>query len=115
MSVARLVVLEARTHPVLVVIAHYLIPGNRGIDPRSVEGLLIVDAGSAKVNPRAGRNDLAVDGVDKPAQFVVLGIICGIAQRETEVEGRHLVQRVDGLYGSIKHLRRRQNDRRIRR
>src|ERR1035441_1890713 len=94
MSAARLRVLQARAHPELVVIAHDLVPRNRGIDASGIEGLLVVDAGSTQMNARAGGNDFAVEGVNKPAEFVVLRVIRGITQREAEVERRHLMPRV---------------------
>ena len=65
------------------------------------------------MRPRAGGDDFAVDGVEEPAQLVVLSVVAGIAQRHAKVKGQDFVQRIDGLDGSVQNLRGRHQDGRI--
>ena len=75
MCVARLRVLQARAHPELVVIAYDLVPGDLRIEAGGVEGPLVIDGRGTQVGARTGSDDLPVDGVDEPAQFVVLRVV----------------------------------------
>ncbi len=61
-------------------VADDLVPGDRPVEPRRLEGLLVVDGAGPYVGAGTGRDDLAVNDVDIPPQFVVLGIVAGIAE-----------------------------------
>ena len=106
-------VLVANARPELVVVADDLIPGDRLVEPGGLVRFLIIDGIGPGMSAGTGGNDLAVKDIDKPSQFVILGIVDVVAERDAEIEGRFLVQGVDRPDGGIEDVGRRENDGRI--
>ncbi len=63
----------------MIVVAERLIPGDRLIQPCCLIRFLIIDGIGSEMGAGAGGNDLAVQDVDKPPEFVVLSAIAGVA------------------------------------
>ena len=89
----------------VVMVAEDLIPGNRGIESSGAVRLLVVDGGSSRVSAGTWMDNLAVNDIDIPPEFVVLGAVAGVAQRDAKVEWSLLVKGVHGLDGGIENVR----------
>ena len=90
----------------MIVVAERLIPGNRLIQPCRLIRFLIIDGIGSEMGAGAGGNDLAVNDVDKPPEFVVLSAVAGVAQRDAEINRVLFVQGVDRLDGGVENMRR---------
>ena len=93
----------------MIVVAESLIPGDRLIQPCRLVRFLIINGVGSEMSAGAGRDDLAVEDIDIPSQFVVLCAVAGITQRETEIKRIcfvvFVVQGVYRLDGCIKNMR----------
>ena len=94
----------------MIVVAQRLIPGDGLIQTCRLIRLLEVDRVGAGVVAGTGDDPFAVDHIDIPAQFIILGIVAGVAQREAEINRRVFVQFVDGPNCGVENMRRIQHD-----
>ena len=97
----------------MIVIAKNLVPGDGAIESDGLIRLLIVDGRRAQMRAAARPDDLPVDDIEIPAQFVVLRAVARVAQRDAKVKRLPLVQHVNRLDGGIQNMRRVQHHRRI--
>lgn len=91
----------------MIVITQSLIPGKRRIEAgRLVLVLIIIMRSRDRVILGAGIGVyiLAVKGIDEPSQFVVLGVVAIIAQRDAEIKPILFVKDVYRLDGCVENL-----------
>ena len=94
-------------------VAKGLIEGDRSVQSRCLERFLIINGVSATMSAGTGGNDLAVNDVKIPPQFVVHARVADIPQRDEEIKGIFLVQGVCRLNGGVKDMGCVHHDRRV--
>ena len=85
-------------------VAFSLIPGNSRIKPCSLVRFLIIDCVLSGMTTGTWSNGLAVNDINIPSQFVILGVVNCIAKKETAIKGRLFVEGIYRLDGCVKSM-----------
>jgi len=71
----------------MVVVAEGLIKGDRLIKAGCLVRHLIIDGIVSEISAGTRSDDLAVNDINIPPQFIVLGTVGNVAQRDAEIKG----------------------------
>jgi hypothetical protein len=91
--------------PEVIVVAEHGIPGDGRVKAGGLEGFLIINVGGPDMGAGTRRDMLAIQNINIPAQFIILGAIGIIAQGNGEIEGQQTIHSVGGPDGVVENLR----------
>src|ERR1035437_337712 len=97
---------KACTKPEIIVAAFSLIPRDSFIKPGSIVRFLIIDCVLSGMSTGTWSNELTVNDIKIPSQFVVLRVVTCIAKKETAIKGLLFVKGIYRLDGCVKNMSR---------